>query len=77
MSKLLTCVCQFWTEGPTHNNDIKKTPSFRCSVEGDIDADPTAPKSPIFRICETGASPNLLLAGDTLVTDEGIPIFEM
>ena len=29
-------------------------------------------KSPVFRVCETGASPNLPLTGDTLVTDEGI-----
>ena len=33
----------FWTEGLTHNNDIKKPPAFRCSVAGDIDADPSAP----------------------------------
>ena len=29
-------------------------------------------KSPVFRVCKTGASPNLPLTGDTLVTDEGI-----
>ena len=34
-------------------------------------------KSPVFRVCETGASPNLPLTGDTLVTDEGILIFVM
>ena len=33
----------FWTEGLTHNNDIKKPPASRCSVAGDIDADPSAP----------------------------------
>ena len=26
--------------------------------------------TPVFRVCETGASPNLPLTGDTLVTDE-------
>ena len=29
-------------------------------------------KSPVFRVCETSASPTLPLTGDTLVTDEGI-----
>ena len=43
MSKILTCLWQFWTEGPTHNNGIKKPPAFRCSVPWDIDADPSAP----------------------------------
>ena len=33
---------QFWTEGPTHNNGIKKPQAFRCSVAWDIDADPSA-----------------------------------
>ena len=33
----------FLTEGPTHNNGIKKHPASRCSVAGDIDADPSAP----------------------------------
>ena len=33
----------FWTEGPTHNNGIKKPSASRCSVAGDIDADPSAP----------------------------------
>ena len=33
----------FWTEGPTHNNGIKKPPASQCSVAGDIDADPSAP----------------------------------
>ena len=32
----------FWTDGPTHNNGIKKTLAFGCSVAGDIDADPSA-----------------------------------
>ena len=34
-------------------------------------------KSPVFRVCETGDSPNLPLTGDTLVTDEGFLIFEL
>ena len=67
----------FWTAGLTLNNGIKKPPASQCSVAGDIDADPSAPKSPVFRVCETGASPYLLLTGDTLVIDEGILIFEM
>ena len=33
----------FWKEGPTHNNGIKKPLAPRCSVAGDIDADPSAP----------------------------------
>ena len=31
-----------WEEGPMHNNGIKNSPAFRCSVEEDIDADPSA-----------------------------------
>ena len=57
-----------------HNDGIKKLPASQNSVTGDIDA---GPSSPVFRVCETGASPNLPLTGDTLVTDEGILIFEM
>ena len=61
-----------------HNNGIKKPPACRCSVAGDIDADPYSTKSQeLFRVCETGASPDLPLAGDDLVTDEGILIFDM
>ena len=44
MSKILTCLWQLWTEGPTHNNGIKKPQAFRCTVAWDIDADPSAPK---------------------------------
>ena len=61
----------FWTEG---NNGIKKPPTSRCSVAGDIDADP---KLPVFRVCETGTSTNLSLIVDTLVTDEEILNFGM
>ena len=43
MSKILTCLCYLWTEGPTHNNDIKKLLAPRYIVAGDIDADPSAP----------------------------------
>ena len=62
----------FWKEGLTHNNGTKKPPVARGSVAGD-----DSTKSPVFRVCETGASPNLPLTGDTLATDEGILIFEM
>ena len=34
---------KFWTAGLTHYNGIKKPPVPRCSVAGDIDADPSAP----------------------------------
>ena len=44
MSTILTCLWNLWTEGPTHNNGIKKLLAPRCSVAGDIDADPSAPK---------------------------------
>ena len=52
----------------------RKPPASRCSVAGDIDTDPSA-----RRVCKTGAtrSPNLLLTGDTLVTGEGILIFDI
>ena len=43
MSTILTCLCHFWTEGPTHNNGIKKPPASLCSIAGDIDPDPLAP----------------------------------
>ena len=43
MSTILKCLKQFWTEGPTHNNCIKKLQASRCSVAGDIDANPSAP----------------------------------
>ena len=44
MSTILTCLWHIWTEGPTHNNGIKDPPPpSRCSVTGDIDADPSAP----------------------------------
>ena len=72
MSTILTCIWHFWTEGPTHNNGIKKPPASQCSDAGDIGT-----KSPVFRVWKAGASPNLLLTGDTFVTDEGILIFEM
>ena len=36
-----TCLQHFWTEGPTHNNGIKN-PASRCSVAGNMDADPPA-----------------------------------
>ena len=55
-----------------HNNDIKKPAAFRCHVARFLST-----KSPVFEVCETGASPNLPLTGDTLVTDEDILIFEM
>ena len=49
-----------------HNNGTKITPASRCSVAGDIDADLTS-----IQITQNR------LTGDTLVTDEGILIFEM
>ena len=61
---------KLWTEGPTHNNGIKS----RCSVEGDIEADPSAPNH--NNLCETRVSPNLPLTENTLVI-EGILILEM
>ena len=68
-----------WTEGPTHNNGIKKPPASRCSVVGDIDADPSTPNHHYSEYAKTGASLtcNLPLTGDTLVTYEGILTFEM
>ena len=43
MSTILTCLCHFWAEGPTHNNDNKQPPGSQCSAEADIDADSSAP----------------------------------
>ena len=66
-----------WTEGPTHNNGIKKLQAPRCSVAGDIDADSSAPNRENYsEYAKPVVSPNLSLAGDTLIT-EGILIFEM
>ena len=36
-------VRHLWTEGPTHNNGIKRLLAPRYRVAGDIDADPSAP----------------------------------
>ena len=70
MSTILTCLWHFWTEGQTHNNGIKNPQP--------LDADPSAPNHKNYsEYANTGASPNLPLTGDTLFTDEGIPIFEM
>ena len=43
MSKILTCLWQSWTEGPTHNNGINKPQTYRCSLAWDIVVDPSAP----------------------------------
>ena len=55
-----------------HNNGIKKPPAPRCSVAGDIDADPSAPNHQYSAYTKP-----VLVLGDTLVTDEGMLIFEM
>ena len=63
-----------------HNNDIKKPPASGCSVARDINADPSAPNhknySKEYSRKKNGASTNLSLSRDTLLT-EGIHIFEM
>ena len=41
-STILTCLQHIWTESPTHNTGIKKSPVSLCSVAGDIDVDPSA-----------------------------------
>ena len=57
---------------------IKKLLAPGCSVAGDIDADPSAPNQKNYSEYAKPVlnSPNLPLAGDTLIT-EGILIFEM
>ena len=62
----------FWTEGPTHTNDIKNPQPLNEASQEIVST-----KSPeVYRVCEAVASPNLPLTGDTLVT-EGILIFQI
>ena len=67
----LTCVGHYWTESPTHNTCTKKSPGSRCVVTGGIKAGPSAlfTSRELFGVCEASASRNLLLKGDTLVTE--------
>ena len=43
MCAIWTSLWHFWTEDSKHNNGVKKHPASRCSVTGDIEADPSAP----------------------------------